>query len=173
MLEDQLIDSLQKYGRGSQWLRIINVKYRLEGKNTLFSIFCCAVCPCEYTEAGSLLTPCTKCSHLPQWHWPLAHAHTHTCARMQRCWCRRWLCKGTALSHQWNQNPRNGSTVNALALLMANESSSAVQTKWKLALYQKPYSLSKKSGVSFSGERTSSIMCWCIGNVVYFNSLVF
>lgn len=88
--EDQVVDSLKKYSRGSQCWRIINVKYG-HGKKThiiYHFLFPCvntwAVCPCEYTEAGSPLPPCTKGSSLPQRCWPLArthrhtHAHTHT-----------------------------------------------------------------------------------------------
>lgn len=90
-------------------------------------------------------------------------------------------CAGTAVlvqqmtvqRHVSNQGKQNGSTGNVLDLLMANESSSAVQTKQKTALYQKPHSLYKQNSISFSEEGTNSIMCWYIRNVMYFNSLVF
>lgn len=160
-----------KYSRGSQCLRIINVKYRHGKKPTLFTIFCCAVCPCEYTEAGASLTPCIKCSYLPQWHWP--PIHTHMCVGAAVLVPQMTVQRHSSLPpvksepQEW-QHWECSDLVNGQWVFLC------CTNKRKMSpLPETLQSKQKKTRVSFSGEGTSSIMCWYIGNVVCFNSLVF
>lgn len=134
-----------KYG---QYLRIINVKYRHEkNHNTLFTIFCCIVFPCEYIEAALLS------------HTESLASRTHTRVWLQLSRCRGGLGKGTVKPEpqEWQHWECSGLFNGQWAFLRCTNK---MKTSPLPATLQ---SKRKKSRGSFSGEGASSIVCWCIG----------